>query len=249
MSYFSVTVYSGLAGGPVIGEQLAESLSADAVWVLGGGLCAISAVLGAYSIHGRPDDAPTGWPTSFFHRPAARPAVLLFLGLIGYAGFLSFIELHVEDIGFARSGAVFATFAVIVISMRIVLARLPDRLGPQRTSTMSYTFSVIGLWIVALWPQVPGVFLGTVVLAIGQTFLFPALFVLAVQSAPANRRSQAIGTFSIAFDLAVGLGGLLTGAVVALSSFTTAFFVGGIVSLVALVLSRTVVRPQIAPAH
>ncbi|WP_419930034.1 MFS transporter [Candidatus Poriferisocius sp.] len=244
ISYFSVTIYTGLAGGPLIGEQLAESVSTDAVWVTGGALSAIATVLGAASIHGRPDDAPTGWPTSFIHWPATRPALLLGFGLMGYSGFLAFIELHVVDIGFDRSGVVFATFAVIIISMRILLARLPDRLGPQRTSTMSYLCSISGLWILAIWPQVPGVFIGTVFLAMGQTFLFPALFVMAVQTAPANKRSQAIGTFTIAFDLAMGLGGLVMGAVVGLASLSWAFFFGGSLSLVGLVVSRTLVRPQ-----
>lgn len=248
-SYFSVTVYSGLAAGPIIGEQLEGAVSADAVWMLGGALCALGTVLGAMSMPGRPEGAQSGWPTTFIYRPATRPALLLGLGLMGYSGFLAFIKLHVDDIGFAHSGAVFATFAVMVISLRILLARLPDRLGPQRTSTLSYVFSATGLWVIAFWQQIPGVFVGTAILAMGQTFLFPALFVLAIQSAPVNRRSQAIGTFSIAFDLAVGLGGLILGGVVELSSYSMAFFVGGSLSLVALVVSRTLVRPQLEVSY
>ena len=244
VSYFSVTVYTGIAVGPVIGESLESALSADAVWILGGVFCTIGTLLGAMSIPGRPENAPSGWPTSFIHWPATRPALLLGLGLLGYSGFLAFIALHVEHLGFAHTGAVFTTFAAMVIGLRITLARLPDRLGPQRTSTMSYVFSAAGMWTIALWQQIPGVFLGTVILAVGQTFLFPALFVMAVESAPINRRSQAIGTFSIAFDLAVGLGGLILGVVVGLSSRPVAFFVGGSLSLVALVVSRTLVRPH-----
>jgi len=246
-SYFSVTVYGGLAAGPVVGEQMADSMGADAVWIFGGVLCAIAAMLGVVSMPGRPEGARPGWPDSFIYWPATRPALLLGLGLLGYSGFLAFIKLHVDDIGFGRSGVVFAAFAACVVSLRILLARLPDRLGPQRTSTLSYVFSASGLWILALWGQISGVFIGTVVLAMGQTFLFPALFVMVIQSAPINRRSQAIGTFSIAVDLAIRLGGLILGGVVAVSSYSTAFFVGGCFSLVALVVSRTAVRPQ--PAH
>ncbi len=248
-SYFSVTVYSGLAAGPIIGEQLESALSTDAVWVLGGVLCALGTASAAISMQGRPEGAQSGWPNSFIHWPATRPALLLGLGLMGYSGFLAFIKLHVDDIGFAHSGAVFALFAVFVISLRILLAKLPDRLGPQRTSTLSYAFSATGLWVIALWTQIPGVFVGTALLAMGQTFLFPALFVLAIQSAPINRRSQAIGTFSIAFDLAIGLGGLILGGVVEVSSYSMAFFAGGCFSLIALVVSRTVVRPQLQTAY
>ncbi len=247
-SYFSVTVYTGLAAGPILGEALESAAGTDAVWILGGTLCAVGTLLGATCVPGRPDNAPSGWPTSFFYLPAFRPALLLGLGLLGYSGFLAFIALHVEHLGFTPTGAVFTTFAVMVISLRILLARLPDRLGPQRTSTMSYVFSAAGMWTIALWQQIIGVFVGTALLAVGQTFLFPALFVMAVESAPIGKRSQAIGTFSIAFDLAIGLGGLTLGAVVGLSSRPVAFFVGGSLALTALLVSRTLVRPQpVAP--
>ncbi|MXW41575.1 MAG: MFS transporter [Acidimicrobiia bacterium] len=247
-SYFSVAVYAGLACGPLIGEQIADTVSYDAVWITGGFLCGSATVLGIASVPGRPDDAPTGWPDSLIHWPALRPAALLGFGLMGYSGFLAFIELHVEDIGFARSGFVFVTFAAIVIILRVLLARLPDQLGPQRTSILSYVSSLVGLWVLAFWSQMFGVFVGTVLLAMGQVFLFPALFVMAVESAPVNKRSQAISSFSIAFDLAVGIGGLLLGGVVALSSYSGAFFVGGCLSLLGLLMSRILIRPYVKGA-
>ncbi|WP_419918337.1 MFS transporter [Candidatus Poriferisocius sp.] len=246
-SYFSVTVYTGLAVGPVIGEALESAGGADAVWIMGGILCAMGMLLGV-CMPGPPRNAPSGWPNTLLYFPALRPALLLGLGLLGYSGFLAFIALHVEHLGFAPTGAVFTTFAVMVIGLRILLARLPDRLGPQRTSTMSYLFSAAGLWTIASWQQIIGVFVGTALLAVGQTFLFPALFVMAVESAPIHRRSQAIGTFSIAFDLAIGLGGLTMGAVVWLSSRPAAFFVGGSLAWIALLVSRTLVRPGPAVA-
>ena len=73
-SYFSVTVYTGIAVGPIIGEALNEAFSADAVWIMGGALCTIGTLLGTMAIPGRPDNAPTGWPSSFIHWPATRPA-------------------------------------------------------------------------------------------------------------------------------------------------------------------------------
>ncbi|MCY3967615.1 MAG: MFS transporter [bacterium] len=243
-SYFSVVVYVGLACGPLIGEQIADTVSYNAVWITGGLLCVGATLLGATAVQGRPEKAPLAWPDTFIHRPALRPAVLLGCGLMGFSGFLAFAELYVEDIGFARSGLVFATLAIVVVSLRIVLARLPDRLGPRRTSAMAFVASLIGLWVLTFWQQVPGVFVGAVFLAIGQAFLFPALFVMAVDSAPFNKRSQAIATFTIAFDLAVGIGSFLLGGVVAVSSYSGAFFVGGCFSLAGLLVSRVLIKPD-----
>ena len=41
------------------------------------------------------------------HRAALRPGAVLFLGLLGYTGFLAFAALHAEEVGIANTGTVF----------------------------------------------------------------------------------------------------------------------------------------------
>jgi predicted MFS family arabinose efflux permease len=139
------------------------------------------------------------------------------MGLLGYSGFLAFIALHAESIGVSSSGLVFALFASIVVAVRLLGARIPDQLGSLATTRLSLGFSATGLAVFGLWTSPTGVYVGAVVMALGQCFLFPALFVLTVDRAPESERSHAIGSFSVAFDLAVGLGGFLVGGVVALT--------------------------------
>ena len=57
------------------------------------------------------------------------------------------------------------------------------------------------------------------------SLLYPALFSAALQDVPDNERSQAVGTFSLFFDLAQGVGAPILGLVVALSSERGAFAV------------------------
>jgi predicted MFS family arabinose efflux permease len=67
-------------------------------------------------------------------------------------------------------------------------------------------------------------------MAVGMSLLFPALFSAAVAGVPEDQRSQAVGTFSLFFDLANGLGAPMLGLVVALSSYRGAFFVSALVA-------------------
>ena len=60
--------------------------------------------------------------------------------------------------------------------------------------------------------------------AVGMSLLFPALFSAVVADVPEDQRSQAVGTFSLFFDLANGLGAPFLGLVVALCSYRGAFF-------------------------
>jgi predicted MFS family arabinose efflux permease len=78
------------------------------------------------------------------------------------------------------------------------------------------------------------------VMALGQCFLFPALFVLVVDRAPDAERSHAIGSFSVAFDLAIAVGGFLVGAVVALTDRPGGFLFCAAVAVGALALTGPV---------
>jgi predicted MFS family arabinose efflux permease len=74
-----------------------------------------------------------------------------------------------------------------------------------------------------------------------------------VEGAPESERSQAIATFTLAFDISAGLGAFALGVVVSLSSERWAFGVAGVLSFVGLLLVRTTGRRhgmarQLSPA-
>ena len=58
----------------------------------------------------------------------------------------------------------------------------------------------------------PGLFVGAIILGIGQAFAFPALMTIAVNSAPASERGSVMGTFTAFFDLSFGGGAIALGA-------------------------------------
>ena len=62
------------------------------------------------------------------------------------------------------------------------------------------------------------------------SLLYPALFSAALESVPEHERSQAVGTFSLFFDLSQGIGAPLLGIVVALSSERGAFAVSALIA-------------------
>jgi hypothetical protein len=62
------------------------------------------------------------------------------------------------------------------------------------------------------------------------SLLYPALFSAALEGVPDHERSQAVGTFSLFFDLSQGIGAPLLGVVVALSSERGAFAVSALIA-------------------
>ena len=227
-SYFSVALYSGLAIGPALGEHLADSAGYHRVWIVAGLAALAAAALGLGTPHLSAPHAPR--PTSLLHPAALGPGLVLMLGLIPFTGFAAFLAVYGPDIGLHDTGPVFFAYAGSVLAIRILGARLPDRLGWQRASTLALAAVTFGAVVVAAWASVAAVWLAATSLAVGMSLLYPALFSAALDGVPDHERSQAVGTFSLFFDLSQGIGAPLLGVVVALSSERGAFAVSALVA-------------------
>jgi predicted MFS family arabinose efflux permease len=208
------------------------------VWLTAGALAAGAAVVGL-SAPGAPETKPPFPPfRRLIHPLAIRPGMMLFAGLLGYTGFLAFAVIHGERIGMENPERIFVVFGAVIITLRLFAARLPDRLGPLLTTRISLSFGASGLLILFLWQEPAGVYVAAAILAVAQTFLFPALFALVVDRAPDEERSQAIGSFSMFFDLAFGLGGPIIGVIGDWTDLGTGFLVCAAVAATALLSAR-----------
>lgn len=235
-SYFSLAIYSSLFLGPPLGEWISETFGNDTAWVLAGGLAVLAASTGIVAPGAPAEPPPKPERRVLLHRAALRPGAVLFLGLLGYTGFLAFAALHAEEVGIANTGTVFTVFALVIIFLRIFAAKLPDQLGPIRTSRISLSCGAVGLAVLAVWTEPVGVYVGAAILAVAQSFLFPALFALVVDDAPDAERSHAISTLSMFFDLAFGLGGPVIGLISDTFDRSTAFAVSAGIATFALAM-------------
>jgi MFS family permease len=191
-----------------------------------GGACLLAALLGLGTPRVAAPDAPR--PTSLLHRSALGPGLVLMLGLIPFTAFAAFLAIYGPDIGLEDTGPVFFAYAAMVLAVRLFGAKLPDRLGWQLASTIALAAVGLGALIIATWASVAAVWLAAGLLGIGMSLLYPALFSAALEDVPDHERSQAVGTFSLFFDLSQGVGAPLLGVVVALSSERGAFAVAAL---------------------
>jgi predicted MFS family arabinose efflux permease len=212
-SYFSVAVYTGLGAGPPIGEAVQQAHGYDAVWLLAAGAAAIAFVLGWWT--------PVGTlHTGDEHRPLINPAGLgpgavMALSLSGLAAFTGFLALHVDHQDLGDAGPLFAVYGGLILAMRLLGARIPDRLGARSAALFAIACIVGGMLVFAAWPTRPGLFAATAVFSVGMALQYPALIRLVIDRSAPDERSSAIATMSIFFDLSQGLGLFALGAVVA----------------------------------
>jgi len=231
-SYFSVALYGGMAFGPFAGEWLMKAASFDTVWIAAGCSALVASVLGLWTPQ---RIAAERQPFRLLHPAGLGPGFVLLLGLIPFTGFSTFISLYGPEVSIDDVAPLFLVYGCLVLVIRIFGATLPDRLGWKLSSTIALTMLGAAALMLAAWGAAPGVWIAMVGFAAGMSLLFPALFTAAVASAPEHERSQAVGTFSLFFDLAGGIAPPLLGVVVSLGSYRLAFAVAGLCALAGLV--------------
>jgi MFS family permease len=238
VSYWSVALWGGLAFGPVLGELLLDGSNYDLVWYVAGalGLIAAAVAIATKETHQAGDDDERG---RVIAPEAIRPGIILACTLIGIAGFSIFLPLYAPEVGVDDVGPLFLVYGVVVLTVRIFGAKLPDRLGPIPAGSIAIGASAIGLAVLAVWQSTPGLVVATVIVAVGSSFLYPSMLLLVLRGVPEHQRGSVVGTFSAFFDFASGASGIVLGGIASISSYAGAFGASGALAAVAFVLLRS----------
>ena len=242
LSLFSLALYSGIAVGPVIGEIVLDGVSFQAVWLVSAGAGFLAAAIAILLPETRAEEDIGNVSVRLVHPAGLLPGAALATSVWGLSGFNAFVPLYALHLGMSGSRGAFVMYSVIVLSIRSIGRRIPDRLGPLRTARFSLGVTAAGMMIVGLWATAAGLFVGVAVFAVGQSLAFPALMTLAVEGAPASERGSVIGTFTAFFDLAFGLGAVSLGVVSELLGYSGLFVTAGLIALAGMGLMMLVSR-------
>ena len=183
ISYWSIAVYGGLAFGPLLGNILLDDDHFDRVWLTSATLAFVAGAIGLFThevIALNRETAVGASRPPLISRAALAPGAVLFLGLIGLAGFTEFVPLYVKEIGMEDSSVVFLVYGCLILAVRLLGAKVPDRIGPLKAGTIATATAAVGLLIMAAFAEPAGLYAGTVVFSIGMSFLYPAMLTLAL---------------------------------------------------------------------
>jgi MFS family permease len=226
-SYFSVAIYGGMAFGPLLGETVQDVAGFGWAFVAGGAALVVASALAMTLPSYRPQlvaGAPKG---PLIHPAAVGPGLILMCGIVTFVAMNGFMPLYVKEFDLGAAGPVFLVYGLLVLVIRLAGSKLPDRWGTLRTTTVALIGQVAGMVLIGAWNTNAGLYVGAAVLAVGGSFLYPALLTAAIAEVDAGERARATGTFSMAFELSAGLGGPLLGAAAALGGNRAAFFAAG----------------------
>jgi MFS family permease len=245
MSLITTASYTGLAAGPIAANVVLDAAGYPLVWVLAAALVAAGGAVLLAVPETRPageEEAPRGYLPP---RAALLPGLILLLALLGFGGFNAFAALYArDDVGLARPGLVFLLFAGVVVAVRLVGRTIPDRLGPHVAASVACGVAATGLVLIAAWPTVPGLFVGTAVFAVGQAFAYPAIALFAtVRTTPAER-GAAVAAVIAFVDVALASGAFVLSVAADSWGYRAVFAAGAVSALTGLAVLAATSRTQ-----
>ena len=243
ISLVSLSLYLGIAIGPILGEWILDGWGYAAVWVVTAALYVVSVGLSLVVRETlRPDEDAEGVAVAprkhpLIHPRGIEPGLLALCGVWGMGPFFAFIPLLVDDLDLGSSGPYFGVFAIVVVALRLVGARLPDRIGAAKLSGTAFVATAIGLLVSGLAvarivPVSEGLYLGTIVFGAGVAFTLPAIFAMAVVGIRPDERGAVVGTAGLFVDAAFGLSPAVLGVVATLTDYPATFLLSAAIAAV-----------------
>ena len=154
----------------------------------------------------------------FLNRTALSPAIVAFMADMIFGALTAFFPLYALKHGMANPGLFFGTFAITVIVSRALGGRIFNLRDRESVILPCIALIIIAVSILFLFKTLPMFLVAAVIWGIGVAFLFPVLTAYTLDLTPASR-GPAMGTFMALVDLGLGLGPVIMGIVLSLTSY------------------------------
>lgn len=225
-SYFSMFLFAGMALGPIAGEQIYHSSGASATFLAAAAVAALGLAL-ALNIRDPHSPSRPASRQPLLHRAALFPAAILGMVALASGGMHAFIPLYVSDHA-GDSRFFFATYAVVIVILRMFVGRIADRYGRGVIIVPGCVLCGLSSLLLATSASRTNLIAVGILFGLGWGSMFPGLFALIMDRVHTGERGSATATFTAAFDVAFGGGQILLGAILEATSFGVIFVLGGL---------------------
>jgi len=159
---------------------------------------------------------------SFLSRKAIPPAMMVFFAHIIWGTLTAFFPLYALNHGVSNPGFFFAAYAVVLILGRTLGGRILDQYSREKIILPCLTTYILSMVILAFSKTLPMFILVAIIWGIGNAFLIPTLVAYTIELAGSSR-GPAMGTFTAFADFGTGIGPMVMGIILRMTSYQTMF--------------------------
>ncbi|MEW6639036.1 MAG: MFS transporter [Pseudomonadota bacterium] len=231
--HFGLSMWTGLASGPVIGAALLAFGSYRDVWIAASFSPALAFVLVVRTPRAEAPPAATGdLRRAFLPRAAWLPGASNVFASVGYGVIAAFLVPRFAALQLAGENLALTVFGVTFMVTRFAGSSSVDRFGARRVLLIAFVVEAAGLAGLFV-AQTSWLALGfTALTGAGLSMLYPCLASLVTEAADPRERSAALGAVTSAWDLGLAIGGPL-GGLVAGATNAGPFAIGAAAALIA----------------
>jgi MFS family permease len=245
LSYFFLAPNISLALIPSLGMFLINRFSFNFLFLtcLGLSLCALLITLTLKTRPMPPLGDPSPQKGMLLSRKAIPPSIVNFLNFVMWGALTAFFPLYALNHGVTNSGIFFSVIAIMFFLGRAFGGKILDLYSRDRVIPLLLVSTLISMVILAFSKTLAMFVLVGVIWGIGNALLTPAIMAYVLDRVGASK-GPGIGMYMLLSDLGLGLGPVVMGVVIRLSSYPTMFLCLAFTGVINLVYFLCFVRKR-----
>jgi len=242
IGYFSLASAVSSAVAPGIGLGIMNSMGFDAMFIFCGATTLVAFVINLFikvPVTRRSDRRlfGDGGLKKMFSKDALPASCIFFCYMGGYGCMASFIALYGATVlKLGNAGAFFTCVAVATFLSRLVSGKIADRKGEGQAVYIGILTMAIPFLGLCFFPCKAVFFGGAVIIGIGYGMIQPAMQAMAMRTATEENRGAASVTYLCAYDVSVGIGGMIAGVIATAAGYRTMFGIMCLMPLIGILL-------------
>lgn len=230
MSWIGTALYAALAASAPAGTALYAKYGFGAIAVV----AAVVPLFALPVVRPLPATAPTSRQPGGLAKVAGAvwmPGLGLAFSGLGFGATTTFVSLLYAARGWDATWLAFTALSIAFMLGRTLFGHLPDTFGGARVALACVLIEALGQALVWCAPGASLALTGVTLTGLGYSLVYPALGVEAIRRAPPEARGLAMGTYTVFFDITMGFGIPLLGAVANWAGLQTVFLASALSAL------------------
>ncbi len=226
MGFFGISANLGIAIGPFLGLSLIGAqppFNFKLMFIVAGALALTCLILALTVAEPDRENEPRGDVKVSFLGPFLFLAAAMMVLTYSFGTLVTFIPLYAQAKAVQNIGLFFTAYAITFMVARPLAGTVSDIKGRAVVIMPGIVLASLATASLVLWSSLPSFMFAAVLFGIGFGGTHPCIMAFIVDLAPGHMKGAAMGFFTAAFDLGIGLGSLLSGLVLQLSGFNLMF--------------------------